>query len=181
MKNLNLFLISILLSLLFLYYFIKNYPSNINMKAIAVFQGQLQGSYCTFFQENSKAPVKINVHVANLTPGKHGFHIHEKGNLLKSDCTECGGHWNPTNKQHGGLKDSNSHAGDLGNISANDLGQVNTHLSTNKITLFGKNSILGRSIIVHNDEDDLGKGDHDDSLTTGHAGKRLDCAIIGYA
>ena len=93
----------------------------------------------------------------------------------------CEGPWNPTNKQHGGLNEANSHAGDLGNIIANHEGEVNTHLSTNKLTLFGKNSILGRSIIIHEDEDDLGKGGYHDSLETGHAGKRIDCAVIGYA
>ena len=151
------------------------------MKAIAVFQGKLKNSYCTFYQDNAKRPVKINVHVYGLTPGKHGFHVHEMGNLLKSDCSQCKGHWNPTNKTHGGLNDVNSHAGDLGNIQANENGEVLTHITTNKLTLYGKNSILGRSIIIHEDEDDLGKGNHDDSLTTGHAGKRIDCAVIGYA
>jgi len=151
------------------------------MKAIAVFQGKLKNSYCTFYQDNAKVPVKINVHVHGLLPGKHGFHVHEKGNLLKSDCSQCKGHWNPTNKTHGGLNDVNSHAGDLGNVQANENGEVSTHIATNKLTLYGKNSILGRSIIIHEDEDDLGKGNHDDSLTTGHAGKRIDCAVIGYA
>ena len=151
------------------------------MQATAVFQGKLKGSYVTFYQDGVRMPVKINIHVKNLSPGKHGFHIHEKGNLMKSDCSQCAGHWNPTNKIHGGLNDINSHAGDLGNIIANESGEVNTHISTDKITLYGKYSILGRSIIVHADEDDLGKGEYNDSLITGHAGKRIDCAVIGYA
>ena len=41
-------------------------------------------------------------------------------------------------------------------------------------------SVIGRSLVIHEDEDDLGKGGFPDSLTTGHAGKRLDCAVIGY-
>ncbi len=151
------------------------------MKAIAVFQGKLQGSYCTFYQDAPKQPVRINVHACALKPGKHGFHVHELGNLLKNDCSQCKGHWNPTNKEHGGLNDIHSHAGDLGNIQANEDGNVSTHITTGKLTLYGKNSILGRSIIIHEDEDDLGKGNHDDSHITGHAGKRLDCAVIGYA
>ncbi len=56
------------------------------MKAIAVFQGKLKESYCTFIQESYKSPVKINIHVKNLSKGKHGIHVHEKGNLLKNDC-----------------------------------------------------------------------------------------------
>ena len=151
------------------------------MQGIAVFQGKLEGGYVTFYQDDSQSPVKINVHVKHLSTGKHGFHIHEKGNLLKKDCSECKGHWNPHNKTHGGLHGENSHAGDLGNIVANDAGEVKTHISTDKITLYGKYSIFGRSIIIHVDEDDLGKGGHDDSLTTGHAGKRFDCAVIGHA
>ena len=37
----------------------------------------------------------------------------------------------------------------------------------------------GRTLIVHEDEDDLGLGSFEDSKTTGHAGKRIACAIIG--
>ena len=77
------------------------------MQAVAVFQGKLKGSYVSFYQDGPKLPVKINIHVKNLMPGKHGFHIHEKGNLMKSDCSECAGHWNPYNKEHGGLNDIN--------------------------------------------------------------------------
>jgi len=40
-------------------------------------------------------------------------------------------------------------------------------------------SILGRAIVVHELEDDLGKGNQTDSKTTGHAGGRLACGVVG--
>jgi len=129
------------------------------MKGIAVFQNKLKG-YVTFIQEDSKSIVKINGHISNLSPGKHGFHVHKYGNLFGRNVT-------------------NSHAGDLGNITANKKGIAKFHFAVDKMTLYGKNSIFGRSIVVHADPDDLGKGGFPDSLTTGHAGARLDCAVIG--
>lgn len=149
------------------------------MKAIAVFQNKLKGSYCTFYQDGQY--VNINGHIKGLTPGKHGFHIHTYGDLRSTDCAKCGGHWNPKGKAHGGLHDENSHAGDLGNVTANEEGIAKFHFKTNKFQLFGNvhNSIIGRSIVVHKDEDDLGRGGYPDSCTTGHAGERVDCAVIG--
>ena len=44
-----------------------------------------------------------------------------------------------------------------------------------------KANVIGRSIVIHEQPDDLGKGGHDDSLTTGHAGGRITCAVIGYS
>jgi Cu-Zn family superoxide dismutase len=50
------------------------------------------------------------------------------------------------------------------------------------IRLRGKKAnIIGRGLIIHADEDDLGKGGKEDSLITGHAGKRVACAVIGHA
>ena len=151
------------------------------MKAVAVFQGKLKGSYCSFYQDEQTGSVKINGHIKGLPPGKHGFHIHKFGDIRATDCSKCGGHWNPKNRQHGGLRDIESHAGDLGNITANEEGESKFHIRTNKFTLIGSNSVIGRSIVIHVDEDDLGQGGHSDSLTTGHAGARLDCAVIGIA
>ena len=45
----------------------------------------------------------------------------------------------------------------------------------------GPYSILGRSIVVHAGEDDLGRGGFPDSKTTGHAGGRVACGVIGIA
>ena len=151
------------------------------MKAIAVFQGKLKDSYCSFYQDEKGGAVRLNGHIKGLPPGKHGFHIHTYGDLRATDCSKCGGHWNPSNHQHGSLRDLYSHAGDLGNISANDKGEANFHICTNKFKLIGPKSVIGRSLVIHYDEDDLGKGGHSDSLTTGHAGGRIDCAVIGIA
>jgi Cu-Zn family superoxide dismutase len=41
--------------------------------------------------------------------------------------------------------------------------------------------LFGRSLIVHADPDDYGKGGQEDSLKTGHSGRRIGCAIIGRA
>ena len=55
------------------------------MKVIAVFQNKLSG-YVTFIQDSPGGPLKINGNISNLSPGKHGFHVHKYGNLLKTDC-----------------------------------------------------------------------------------------------
>ena len=152
------------------------------MKTKAVFQNKLKG-YVIFEQKNKNTPVKVRGHIEKLKPpGKHGFHIHTFGDLESTDCMKCGGHWNPENKDHGGRYDEESHAGDLGNITANKDGISNFRFETDKIQIFGdvEKSIIGRSIVIHKDMDDCGKGGHADSLITGHAGARLDCAVIGH-
>ena len=98
------------------------------MKAIAVFQGKLKGSYVSFKQDDPFSPVKVSGHIENLAPGKHGFHVHQYGNLLSSDCANCGGHFNPTNL--------NSHAGDFGNITATQDGYSTFYFTTHKVSLF---------------------------------------------
>lgn len=45
----------------------------------------------------------------------------------------------------------------------------------------GEYSVIGRSCVCHADEDDLGRGGHSDSLTTGHAGARLACGVIALS
>ena len=108
---------------------------------------------------------------------KHGFHVHEKGNLSES-CNGAGAHYNPKHKSHGAPSDSNRHVGDLGNVEVNTEGEVQTEIKDSLVSLIGKYSVIGRAIVVHELQDDLGRGGFNDSKTTGHAGRRLGCCII---
>jgi len=134
--------------------------------------------YATLEETRPKGPVRIHVHVEGFEGiGNCGFHIHRSGN------TECGAkslcdHYNPTNKNHGGLNEADSHVGDLGNVTANSEGIIDQTLIAEKVRLSGVLSVYGRSMIIHEDEDDLGKGRYKDSLTTGHSGRRMLWGII---
>jgi len=148
-------------------------------KAIAVlgFSDKVFGNV-TFSQPSCTDAVFIQVDIVGLTPGKHGFHVHEKGDL-SGGCVSTGGHYNPDKLKHGAREDSVRHVGDLGNVVADEHGVVATSFSDNVTTLFGSRSIIGRAIVVHTGEDDLGQTDHPDSHKTGNAGGRAACGIIG--
>ncbi|AYV76261.1 MAG: CuZnSOD [Terrestrivirus sp.] len=131
-------------------------------------------------QELTGGPTTIKVNLSNLPYGPHGFHIHEFGDLTDG-CTSAGAHYNPFNNHHGGQDDAERHVGDLGNIHSGVDGVIDATITDYKISLVGPYSVIGRSFVVHADEDDLGKGGHEDSLTTGHSGARIACGIIGLA
>lgn len=117
--------------------------------------------------------------ITGLNPNqKHAIHVHEYGDLTEN-CTSCCAHYNPFNKQHGDRFDTERHVGDLGNVVADNQGVAEFDFTDSLIHLRGRYSIVGRSFIVHKDEDDLGRGGHDDSKTTGHAGARIGCGVIG--
>lgn len=91
----------------------------------------------------------------------------------------AGPHFNPHGKEHGAPTYENRHAGDLGNVVANDAGSAKIDISDKQISLSGSLSILGRTVVVHADVDDLGDGGHELSKSTGNAGARLACGVIG--
>jgi Cu/Zn superoxide dismutase len=110
--------------------------------------------------------------------GSHAFHIHNAGDLRRG-CDSCCKHYNPTGVDHGGLE--NGHAGDLGNLEFDEKGNCKMTLRTNKFNVI---DIVGRSVIVHENEDDLGLGTGEsaaESIKTGNSGKRIACSVIGYA
>ncbi|MCI10252.1 superoxide dismutase, partial [Trifolium medium] len=90
-------------------------------------------------------------------------------------CFIAGPHFNPNGKDHGAPEDETRHAGDLGNINVGDDGTVSFTITDSQIPLTGPNSIIGRAVVVHADPDDLGKGGHELSKTTGNAGGRIAC------
>ncbi|OXA59361.1 superoxide dismutase [Cu-Zn], chloroplastic [Folsomia candida] len=132
-------------------------------------------------QDEPSSPVKINGTLTGLTPkGQHGFHVHESGDI-RGGCASTRGHFNPKMLTHGAPGDETRHVGDLGNIMADDKGVAVINITDRMISLTGDNSVLGRAFIVHEKEDDLGKGGDDGSKKTGNAGGRLACGIIGVA
>ncbi|KAL5287899.1 hypothetical protein ACFFRR_008627 [Megaselia abdita] len=139
--------------------------------------GKVKGNI-TFTQAACGQNVLIRVYVTGLSKGLHGFHVHEKGDLTNG-CASTGGHFNPDKVNHGAPADNVRHVGDLGNIKANDDGIVDTTFHDAIINLSGEFSIIGRGLVIHEGEDDLGKGGNSDSLKTGNAGNRAACGVIG--
>jgi len=144
----------------------------------AVIQGTSAGSKVsgTAKLTDTRQGLKVVVNVAGVPPGKHGLHIHEKG-----ECGDqgkaAGGHFNPAGAPHGYLpKDgpAKAHAGDMGNL---EVGPDGTGVAT--VLLPGVSlketgsapSVSGRAIIVHEKVDDFGQ-------PTGNAGGRIGCGVI---
>lgn len=119
--------------------------------------------------------VRVRGKVWDLEPGEHGFHIHEYGDLSKRDGTSAGGHFNPEDTDHGGPEDEAHHAGDLGNITADDEGVAMVDETFDSSKFFQLHHVIGRSIVVHAAADDL------ESQPSGDAGPRVAVGVIGIA
>lgn len=132
-------------------------------------------------------PLTLLLNISGLPPNTiHGFHIHEYGDIVSAGCQSAGGHYNPFDRNHGAPTDrfKRRHVGDLGNVRADHNGAVNVVLQDNLISLSGPNSVIGRAFVIHQNEDDLGRGTGDaraGSLSTGNAGARLGCGVIARA
>ncbi|MBA2351895.1 MAG: superoxide dismutase family protein [Burkholderiales bacterium] len=134
-------------------------------------QGNQANGAVTFSQSGNT--VFAEAKVAGLTPGSHGFHIHEKGDCSAPDATSAGGHFNPDGAPHGAPQSAKRHAGDLGNLTADKSGEATLKIRVPGVTLAdGPNSIKGKGVIVHAMPDDL------TSQPAGNAGPRIACGVI---
>ncbi|XP_060578739.1 superoxide dismutase [Cu-Zn]-like [Ruditapes philippinarum] len=129
--------------------------------------------------------VRVQGEITGLTPSvggyrKHGFHVHTYGNLSER-CQATGPHYNPLGTVHGRPADTQNrrHVGDLGNVLADQDGNVNIDfIAPRPVSLIGDLSIIGRAIVLHAGEDDLGRGGNAGSVASGNAGARIACCII---
>jgi len=119
--------------------------------------------------------VRVEAEIRGLTPGQHGFHIHEFGDVSSPDAMSAGGHFNPSKMEHGAPKGDKRHAGDLGNIEANARGIARVDMVDPHLHLSGPSTIVGRGVIVHEKADDL------KTQPTGNAGGRVAAGVIGVA
>jgi len=151
------------------------------MKAVAVFKGEGGVTGETTLEDFAGGLViraKFTELPSQSSRGGHGFHIHSNGDLRGEGCLGACSHYEKGPKRnHGGAPGfaGERHTGDLGNISR--VG----HTYSYKLAGVTVSDLLGRTLIVHADPDDLGKGGEVDSLTTGHSGKRIACSLIGRA
>ena len=116
--------------------------------------------------------VRVIAEFTGLSPGEHGFHVHENGDCSAPDASSAGGHFNPTNQPHGARDATERHIGDLGNLLANANGRAELNYLDTKLTLRGENSIVGRAVVVHAGRDDLR------SQPSGDSGARIACGVI---
>lgn len=149
-------------------------PGKARAQAVAVLapatNGPVKGR--VLFEEETQG-VRVTADITGLTPGKHGFHIHEKGDCSAPDFTSAGGHWNPTSAKHGApAGGTDHHYGDFGNIEANEQGVARFARTFQWLSFTGTNSFVGKAVVVHASADDL------TSQPSGNAGGRIACGVI---
>lgn len=147
------------------------------LKAVAVLHptaGNKVTGTVTFTEEADG--VKVRAEISGLTPGNHGFHVHEFGDCSAADATSAGAHFNPTNQPHAGPDSPERHVGDMGNIQADASGKATLEYVDHQISLTNdQRSGIGRSVVVHAKPDDL------KSQPAGDSGARVACGVIGRA
>jgi len=134
-------------------------------------QGSTVKGKVTF--EAKKHGVHLVADLTGLTPGEHGFHIHEKGDCSAPDASSAGPHFNPTDKHHGDPGTLDYHVGDLGNIEADKAGVAHLAVYFPHLTLSsGHDAIIGKAVIVHALRDDM------KTQPAGNSGAREACGVI---
>jgi Cu-Zn family superoxide dismutase len=138
-------------------------------------QGNTASGTASFVQQGNNLIVETRM--KGLTPGVHGFHLHETGDCSAPDASSAGGHFNPTQEAHGDPAARTHHSGDLGNLSADADGNAVSHVTIPMHGLSMKSgapdSLAGRSLVVHADPDDY------TSQPSGNSGKRVACGVVG--
>jgi Cu-Zn family superoxide dismutase len=120
--------------------------------------------------------VQVRAEITGLTPGNHGFHVHEFGDCSAADATSAGAHFNPTNEPHAGPDALARHVGDMGNVQADASGKAKLDYVDHQISLTNdQRSVIGRSVVVHAKPDDL------KSQPAGDSGARVACGVVGRA
>ncbi len=117
--------------------------------------------------------LRVEANVAGLTPGAHGFHVHEAGDCSAPDASSAKGHFNPAGRSHGHHGGADRHAGDMPNLMADSYGKATLFAELDMLSLTeGPAGILKRSVVIHADPDDY------KSQPAGNSGKRVACGVI---
>lgn len=125
--------------------------------------------------------------VSGLTPGFHGFHIHETG-TCEPDAPmgafdTAGGHFASASQTHG------DHSGDMPPLLAREDGTARATFSTDRFNLEDLADQDGSAVMIHADRDNQANipdryragerpGPDTDTLDTGDSGDRVACGVV---
>lgn len=163
----------------FILMLIQTLPLSAAERASSLVQGTQKDSAVSgeFFLEDTEKGMNLRGKVTGLTPGKHGFHVHEFGSC-GAEGKDAGSHFNPHGAKHGYLPDNklkHAHAGDFGNLEADASGTATIDITLPGLTVSSNPfSVAGRALIIHEHEDDF-------SQPLGNAGGRVGCGLITIA
>lgn len=109
------------------------------------------------FTPQQDGSLKVFVDATGLLPGEHGFHIHEVGDCRARDAASAG--------------DIMS-AGTMQNVLADIYGTVHTRFNVTGLSVTGENSIIGRSVLLHEEPS------YYKPKPGGAPSKRIACGVI---
>ncbi len=126
------------------------------------------------FTEDADGGVTMEANISGIAEGEYAIHIHAMGDCSAADGTSAGGHWNPTNEDHGVWGTAPFHLGDIGNITigADGTGTISRTTDLWCVGCGEDNDVVGKGMIVHEGIDDFS------SQPSGAAGARIGCGVI---
>ena len=119
--------------------------------------------------------VSVLVEARNLEPGMHGLHVHTVGDCSAPDFSSAGGHWNPTDMEHGRQNPEGPHAGDMPNLEIQADGSGSVLFALPAGTYDGLMDGDGSALVIHAGEDDLSTD------PAGDSGDRIACGVFEAA
>ncbi|MGI8601223.1 MAG: superoxide dismutase family protein [Chitinophagaceae bacterium] len=124
-------------------------------------------------QQDGQVKMMLDITVPTKANQSVAIHFHEH-----ADCGDmgnhAGGHWNPTNTNHGQWGQGSFHSGDIGNINLDGQGRAQKEITSNLWSIGGDASkdILNKTIVIHSGVDDY------TSQPAGNSGNRIGCGVI---
>ncbi|KAL4158655.1 hypothetical protein PRNP1_004431 [Phytophthora ramorum] len=152
-------------------------------KAVCTLYGDDATVYGTLVitQAHEDAKSVVTGELKGLTAGKHALHANVFGDVSQPAGGALGGVFNPFGKNHGAPEDEERRVGSLGNVEVAEDGSAKVHVEDKLLKLIGPHSVIGRSLVLHENEDDLGKGGHELSLQNGNAGAIQAYGVVGIS
>lgn len=124
----------------------------------------------TVLVEDTDGGARFTPNLAGLTPGEHGFHVHEN-----PDCGDsgknAGGHYDPDNTGRHEGPYGNGHLGDLPRLVVDAAGVASVAVVAPRVRL---SDLPGRALIVHAGGDNYS----DEPAALGGGGARVACGVV---